>query len=79
MIPGLMIYIVHVEVASHINMKTYKYDPNKSWEENYKELEKHHKEETEYLYNQIDELSADIKEWEECCMCIPDLYDYPQD
>lgn len=41
---------------SWIKVKQFKFDPDKSWEENYKELEKHHIEETSFLINKIREL-----------------------
>lgn len=39
-----------------IKVKQFKFDPKKSWEENYKTLEKHHVEETNFLIDKIKEL-----------------------
>ena len=41
---------------SWIKVKQHKYDPNKSWEENYKELEKHHLKEVDFLLKEIERL-----------------------
>ncbi len=41
---------------SWIKVKRFKFDPNKSWEENYKALESHHVEETTFLINKVKEL-----------------------
>lgn len=40
---------------SWIKVKKHKFDPNKSWEENYKDLERHHIDETSFLINKIRE------------------------
>lgn len=40
---------------SWIKVKQHKFDPNKSWEENYRLLEQHHKEETEFLISLVPE------------------------
>lgn len=40
-----------------IKVKKYKIDESKSWEENYKELDKHHIEETTFLINKVRELA----------------------
>lgn len=40
-----------------IKVKSFKFDENKSWEENYKELEIHHIKETTFLISKIRELS----------------------
>lgn len=42
---------------SWIKVKNFKFDPEKSWEENYKALEKHHIEETSFLIAKIRELA----------------------
>ncbi|GJD22481.1 hypothetical protein RIVM261_074370 [Rivularia sp. IAM M-261] len=39
-----------------IKVKRYKDDETKSWEERYKELEKHHLEETNFLITKIREI-----------------------
>lgn len=39
-----------------IKVKQFKFDPNKSWEENYKALEKHHIEETTFLIEMVRQL-----------------------
>lgn len=39
-----------------IKVKRYEDDETKSWEERYKQLEKHHLEETSFLINKIHEL-----------------------
>jgi hypothetical protein len=44
-----------------ITIPKYKMDPSKSWEERYRELEKHHIEETSFLINEIRRLSKDTK------------------
>lgn len=40
-----------------IKVKQFKFDNSKSWEENYKELEKHHIEETTFLIDEVRNLS----------------------
>lgn len=40
---------------SWIKVKQHKFDPNKSWEENYKLLEEHHRQETEFLISLVPE------------------------
>lgn len=40
-----------------IKVKQFKFDPQKSWEENYKELERHHIEETTFLIDKVKELA----------------------
>lgn len=40
-----------------IKVKKHKYDPNKSWEENYQDLDKHHLEETLFLIKEVRELA----------------------
>ena len=47
-----------------IKVKNFKFDPDKSWEENYKELENHHIEETTFLINEIRNLATAQNE---CC------------
>jgi hypothetical protein len=42
-----------------IEVKHHKVDPNKSWEENYKDLEKHHVEETTFLIEKVRELARE--------------------
>jgi hypothetical protein len=37
----------------------HKYDPQKSWEDNYRDLEKHHIEETTFLINEIRKLAKE--------------------
>lgn len=44
-----------IKVKRHIN------DPTKSWEEQYKMLEKHHEEETKFLINEIEMLKEQVK------------------
>jgi len=41
-----------------IEVPRYKMDPNKSWEERYKDLERHHVEETNFLINEVRKLAA---------------------
>jgi len=41
-----------------IKVKRYQMDPNKSWEERYRELEQHHEQETTFLINKIRELEG---------------------
>lgn len=50
-----------------IKVKQFKFDKEKSWEENYKELEKHHIEETTFLINEIRDLSQEYNELDEKC------------
>jgi hypothetical protein len=38
---------------SWIKVKPFKFDENKSWEENYKALEKHHIDETMFLIREV--------------------------
>lgn len=40
-----------------IKVKKFKFDDSRSWEENYKELENHHIEETKFLINEIRDLN----------------------
>lgn len=40
-----------------IKVKQHKFDPNKTWEENYKELEKHHIKEVTFLIEEIRKLA----------------------
>lgn len=42
---------------SWIKVKQHKYNPDKSWEENYRDLERHHFQETTFLIDKIRELS----------------------
>jgi len=42
-----------------ISIKAYIMDESLSWEERYKQLEAHHREETEWLINHIQELKED--------------------
>lgn len=41
-----------------IKVKKHKHDPTKSWEENYKDLDKHHVEETTFLINTVREIAG---------------------
>ena len=41
-----------------INVRQHKFDPAKSWEENYRDLEKHHVEETTFLIEEVRKLAA---------------------
>ena len=45
-----------------IKVPHFKYDPSKSWEENYEELEKHHIEETTFLIAEVRCLAKKIAE-----------------
>jgi hypothetical protein len=45
-----------------IPIKKYVMDESLSWEERYKQLEAHHKEETELMMNEIRNLELDLKE-----------------
>ena len=47
-----------LETYSWIKVKGHRDDPTKSWEERYKELEKHHLAETEFLIKKIREIVA---------------------
>jgi hypothetical protein len=44
-----------------IKVKQFKFDPAKSWEENFKGLEQHHIEETTFLINKVRELDKRIE------------------
>lgn len=44
-----------------IKVKNFKFDPTKSWEENYKALEKHHNEETMFLIEEIRKLAQKLE------------------
>jgi hypothetical protein len=41
-----------------IKVRQHKFDPSKSWEENYRDLEKHHVEETTFLIEEVRKLAA---------------------
>lgn len=43
-----------------ISIKKYVMNENLSWEERYKELENHHKEETEFLIREIKRLEEEL-------------------
>ncbi len=43
-----------------IKVKHFKFDPNKSWEENFKALEQHHVEETIFLIDEVRKLAAKL-------------------
>jgi hypothetical protein len=45
---------------SWIKVKQHKFDPEKSWEENYKSLESHHIKESEFLLAEIEVLLMEI-------------------
>lgn len=45
-----------------IPVKKHVFDPSKSWEENYRALEQHHKEEVEWLVNEVEHLHETINE-----------------
>jgi hypothetical protein len=55
--PDLMSY----EGYKWIKVRQHKFDPTKSWEENYRELEKHHVEETTFLIAEIRKLANGAK------------------
>jgi hypothetical protein len=40
-----------------IKVRQHKFDPSKSWEENYRDLEKHHVEETTFLIEEVRKLA----------------------
>ena len=42
-----------------IKVSQHKFDPAKSWEENYRDLEKHHVAETTFLIEQIRKIAAE--------------------
>ena len=44
-----------------IKVNKFTFDSTKSWEENFKQFEKHHIEETTFLINEIKKLSEDSK------------------
>ena len=44
-----------------ITVKQFKFDPAKSWEENYKLLEQHHIEETQFLIDTIRFISKNVE------------------
>lgn len=48
-----------------IKVKQFKFDPNKSWEENYKALEKHHVEETTFLIETVRNVVKERDEFHE--------------
>lgn len=43
-----------------IKVKQHRYDPEKSWEENYKDLEAHHIKETTFLIEEIRKLAEKL-------------------
>lgn len=43
-----------------IKVKKYRDDPELSWEERYKKLEKHHVEETTFLINEVRKLAKEL-------------------
>jgi len=43
-----------------IKVKHFKFDPKKSWEENFKALEQHHVEETTFLIDEVRKLAAKL-------------------
>ena len=45
-----------------IKVKRYQMDPNKTWEERYKELDQHHLEETTFLINKVREMAKQLNE-----------------
>jgi hypothetical protein len=45
-----------------IKVRRYEMDPAKSWEERYKEFEKHHIDETTFLINKVRELAKELNE-----------------
>lgn len=47
-----------------IKVKKYKMDESKSWEERYKDLDKHHIEETTFLINEIRHLAEKLDQVE---------------
>lgn len=46
---------------SWIKVKKHKFDPDKTWEDNYKNLDKHHVEETTFLIDKIRELANELR------------------
>lgn len=51
-----------IETYRWIKVKSYKMNEALSWEERYKEFEKHHIEETTFLINKVRELVNEIPE-----------------
>ena len=49
-----------LETFSWIKVKQHRDDPSKSWEERYRELEKHHRSETEFLIKKVREIVASM-------------------
>jgi hypothetical protein len=49
-----------LETYSWIKVKAHRDDPTKSWEERYRDLEKHHLAETQFLINKIREIVAQV-------------------
>jgi hypothetical protein len=45
-----------------IKVKKHKFEPDASWEENYRDLEKHHIEETQFLIDEVRKLFAELEE-----------------
>jgi hypothetical protein len=61
-------------MKTRIPIKKYVLDESLSWEERYKKLEAHHKEETEFLIKRIEELEIEVEEEQnghcEVCSCM---------
>lgn len=49
-------------MKTKITVKKYTFDESASWEERYKQLEKHHLEETTFLIMKIEELETKIED-----------------
>jgi hypothetical protein len=43
-----------------IKVPHHRFDPSKTWEANYRDLEKHHIEETTFLVNEVRKLAAQV-------------------
>jgi hypothetical protein len=48
-----------------IPVKKHEYDPNKSWEENYRDLERHHIEEVTWLIERLKKIEEGLQELKE--------------
>ena len=57
---GHVLIMENYQGYSWIKVPRYRMDPDKSWEERYKDLERHHVEETTFLINKIRELAEEI-------------------
>lgn len=50
---------------SWIKVKKYQVDDSKTWEEKYRDLEKHHQKETNFLIKKIRELARELSNYKE--------------